>query len=144
MTTATRRFARWLTGASTFETRAGDLSRSKLTSLLLWRLPLVLIAVGLLWEPFRGILWSGGFGWIGTSCTVNAFRCGRAHCALMGPLFLVLSAVTVAQTVGAVAVGWTTLGLAGVGSVLLSYLPEWLGLQYLGAAPDCEVDGGCC
>jgi hypothetical protein len=133
---------RMLLGVSTFDVRPSDLSSKKLVSFLLWRVPLLLLLAGSAWEPFRGALWSGGFGWIGLSCTANAFKCGRVHCALMGPLFLALSLTTIAETLGVIAAGWTTLGLAGVASVLVSYVPEWFGRRYLRSASSCESEHG--
>jgi hypothetical protein len=133
---------RMLLGVSTFDVRPPDLSSRKLVSFMLWRVPFLLLVVGSIWEPVRGALWSGGFGWIGLSCTANAFKCGRVHCALMGPLFLALSLATIAETLGAIAAGWTTLGLAGVASVLVSYVPEWFGHRYFRSASSCESEPG--
>jgi hypothetical protein len=133
---------RMLLGVSTFDVRPSDLSSKKLLSFMLWRVPLLLLVVGSIWEPLRGALWSGGLGWIGLSCVANAFKCGRVHCALMGPLFLALSLATIAETLGAIAAGWTTLGLAGVASVLVSYVPEWFGRRYFRSASSCEPEPG--
>jgi hypothetical protein len=131
---------RVLVGTSTFDVRSADLSNRRLVSFVLWRVPLLLLVAGAIWEPVRGVLWSGGFAWIGLSCTANACKCGRVHCALMGPLFLALSAATAVKTAGAITVGWTTLGLAGVASVLVSYLPEWFGHRYLRSGSECDPE----
>ena len=72
---------------------------------------------------------------------LNAFKCGRTHCVLMAPLFLGLSALSIANELGALALQWQTIGLAGVGSAVVSYVPEWLGHRYLRSATGCEVEG---
>lgn len=58
------------------------------TGLVLWRLPLVLIFAGLFWPAGRFWLWIPSFVLSGTACLANAFRCGRVHCYLTGPLYL--------------------------------------------------------
>lgn len=62
---------------------------------LLWYLPIALLVVGLNWERGRVWLWIPAFVVMGVGCLVNAARCGRLHCYLTGPLFI-LAAVFVA------------------------------------------------
>src|SRR5215469_3413119 len=62
---------------------------------LLWYLPIALLVVGLNWDRGREWLWIPVFVVMGVGCLVNADRCGRLHCYLTGPLFL-LAAVFVA------------------------------------------------
>jgi hypothetical protein len=65
------------------------------TGILLWWLPTVALAVGLNWTGLRLWLWIPAFLIMGVGCLVNASRCGRLHCYICGPVF-VLAAIYVA------------------------------------------------
>lgn len=54
---------------------------------LLWYLPIALLAVGFFWTAGRTWLWIPTLVVAGSACIVNAGRCGRLHCYIMGPLF---------------------------------------------------------
>lgn len=57
------------------------------SALLLWGLPAVALIVGAYWR--HGLyLWIPAFLVMGAACLVNAARCGRVHCYITGPLFL--------------------------------------------------------
>lgn len=58
------------------------------TGLALWRVPLLLIFVGLFWPAGRFWLWIPSFLVSGSACLVNALRCGRVHCWVTAPLYL--------------------------------------------------------
>ena len=62
---------------------------------LLWYLPIMLVIVGFSWSRGRVWLWLPAFLVIGIGCLANAARCGRTHCYITAPLFL-LAAVFVA------------------------------------------------
>src|SRR5215831_7340181 len=64
---------------------------------LLWYLPIALIIVGSSWNRGRAWLWLPAFVVMGVGCLANAARCGRIHCYVTGPLFL-LAAVFVAMS----------------------------------------------
>lgn len=70
------------------------------------------------------------FATMGVGCVVNAVRCGRVHCYITGPFFLVMASVAVLYGFGALALGkhgWNLLGAAAlVGALVLTYLPERL------------------
>lgn len=83
----------------------------------LWRVPLVLVALGIFLPAAQSWLWTTAFLWIGAACTANAFRCGRIHCAIMGPLLLVLGLVSLARTLGVIDLGWNTIGAVKSGIV---------------------------
>ena len=72
----------------------GDLTGQK-AAWLLWYLPIALLVVGLNWNRGRVWVWIPAFVVMGVGCLINAARCGRLHCYLTGPLFL-LAAVFVA------------------------------------------------
>lgn len=60
-------------------------------------LPIVAVVVGSSWSSARPWLWIPAFLLMGIACLANAARCGRVHCYLTGPLFL-LGAVYVVLT----------------------------------------------
>ena len=66
---------------------------------------------------------------------VNAFRCGRLHCFITGPFFLAAALASVLHGTGLVSFGpqgWTWIGrAAGVGGVVLTFLPEWIWGRYI-------------
>ncbi len=64
-------------------------------SWLLWKLPYLLILIGLFTsEMARTVLWTVGFTAAGISCLFNAYRCGRLHCFFTEPLFLAIAAAS--------------------------------------------------
>ncbi len=76
-------------------------------------------------------------GWIGAACSGNALRCGRVHCSVMGPAFLILAAVGLARAFGWLTLHWNLIGIAAVGVTLLAFLPEFFGKKYPGGDPAC-------
>lgn len=66
-------------------------------SWLLWRLPMLGFLIGVLvTPPVRLLLWLPAFLVAGVACIVNARRCGRFHCFLTGPLYLLAAVATAA------------------------------------------------
>jgi hypothetical protein len=61
---------------------------------LLWYVPILLVIVGSSWSRGRVWLRIPAFLAMGIGCLANAARCGRTHCYITGPLFL-LAAVYV-------------------------------------------------
>jgi hypothetical protein len=98
---------------------------------LTWGIPLALLLV----SPRAGtrylvILWPVLLTLMGVGCLLNARRCGRTHCYVTGPFFLVLAGIALLYGVGVLplgAHGWSTLSLALViGSVVLCCGSEWV------------------
>lgn len=81
--------------------------------------------VGTIW---RTVVWSASLFVMGTGCIANAVRCGRTHCYLTGPFFLVMALATTLYGFGLLPLGsngWNLIGLAVlVGAVVLGCLPE--------------------
>lgn len=76
--------------------KSRDLARGG-SAVLLWGLPVVALIVGANWR--HGLfLWIPAFLVMGLACLANAARCGRVHCYITGPLFL-LAAVYAALSV---------------------------------------------
>jgi hypothetical protein len=88
------------------EGAASDLVRSR-AALLLWYLPATFVVVGLLWVQARPFLWVPAFAVMGLACLFNARRCGRLHCHITGPLFVLAAIATVVDGSAWIAVAST-------------------------------------
>lgn len=84
--------------------------------------------------PYLVVIWPALLVFMGGACLYNARSCGRLHCYLTGPFFLILAAVSLLY-----GLGWLPLGphgwnwLADVlifGSIILTWVPEWLFGKY--------------
>ena len=97
---------------------------------LAWGLPTVaLVAAIFMAPPAKTVIWSTALVWMGVACIANAVRCGRTHCYLTGPFFLIMAIVSVlhgSRLLWLGPNGWTWLGFAivGGGFGLLWFLPE--------------------
>ncbi len=74
--------------------------------LLVWCLPAALFLAGPAWTAARSQLWIPSLAVAGTACLVNASRCGRLHCFLTGPLFLLGAIATLLDAGGVLAIDW--------------------------------------
>src|SRR5438128_4700468 len=83
-----------MTGCCTTTEKANDLI-NKRAAWLLWYIPAAAVLAGSFWAQARAWLWVPAFVVMGAGCLANAARCGRFHCYVTGPLFL-LAAVFVA------------------------------------------------
>ena len=96
------------------------------TACVLWGLPALAIALGVFLPAVRSALWISSFVVMGSACVLNARGCGRLHCYITGPLFL-LAAVVVALG----ALDWRLLlALVAVGTVV-AYGLEWVRGKYV-------------
>lgn len=102
-----------------------DLVRSR-AALLIWCVPAALVLVGVFWAQGRAALWIPSFVVMGTACLVNARRCGRLHCHITGPLFLLAALVTMLDALAVVTVAWPWIFAASVAGTALGY-----GLEYM-------------
>ena len=77
---------------------------------------------------WRTIVWTLALSTMGTACIANAIRCGRVHCYITGPFFLVMALVTLLYGIGVVPLGrsgWNLIGLTILaGAIGLCCLPE--------------------
>jgi hypothetical protein len=69
--------------------------------------------------PGRLLLWAPAFLVAGISCLVNARRCGRFHCFMTGPLYLLAAVATVA------AAPWGWIAVSVVGGTIAAYAVEY-------------------
>lgn len=113
--------------------RSNDLSARLLTFSLCWGIPIALFAVGSNVLPLpRMAVWTIALAWAGTACAINARRCGRLHCYITGPLFLLggLAFALVGLELVALPVGWI-LVIITVGACLAYALEFALNSKYL-------------
>ena len=105
---------------------------SGLRGCLFWGTP----AAVLIMSPVQyfAIVWPAVLAFMGVACLLNALRCGRVHCYVTGPFFLLLALVGLLYGFGVVrlgARGWPMLSIAlVVGSVVFICVPEWLFGRY--------------
>lgn len=103
------------------------------THWLIWRVPLVLIVAGLVWTRLLFALWIPAFAVMGVACVLNAARCGRTHCYVTGPLYLLAAAYLVLAALNAVPLVPGGLLLVVFGASLLAQLLEGRLGRYRGA-----------
>ena len=115
---------------------AGDFTRSWGRLFLVYGVPWIAMQlVGNLSNSELAVAstWAAGFAVMGTSCVVNALRCGRVHCWFTGPWFLLAAAVTVLRYMGVVGIAWPTILNAGMGgALLLFFVSEKIWSKYYG------------
>lgn len=94
-------------------------------------LPAIAIAVtgnSGLGNGWRTVVWTVALSTLGVACIANAIRCGRVHCYLTGPFFLVMAVVTLLYGLGVAPLGahaWNLIGLTILlGAIALCCLPE--------------------
>ena len=83
------------------ECSARDLTGRK-TAWFLWYVPIILVIVGSSWSRARVWLWVPAFVMMGVGCLANTARCGRIHCYVTGPLFLLAAVFVVLSALGMV------------------------------------------
>lgn len=116
--------------------KSRDMLSTAWSAVLLFWLPAVAIAVTAnpAFDSDRTIVWTVALTTMGAACVANALRCGRVHCYMTGPFFLLTAAITVLYGVGILPLGhngWSYIGLAIlVGAIALRCLPEMLWGKY--------------
>jgi hypothetical protein len=115
--------------ASTCKSR--DILSSRWRVFLLYWLPAIAIVVAgapAISNGWRTIVWTVALATMAVACIVNALRCGRVHCYVTGPFFLLMALVALSYGLGILHLGgngWNLLGLIGlIGALALWYLPE--------------------
>ena len=115
--------------ASTCKSR--DILSSRWRVFLLYWLPAIAIVVAgapAISNGWRTIVWTVALATMGVACIVNALRCGRVHCYVTGPFFLLMALVALSYGLGFLHLGgngWDLLGLATlIGAIALWCLPE--------------------
>ncbi|MCL4489234.1 MAG: hypothetical protein M1570_14040 [Chloroflexi bacterium] len=118
-----------------------DLGRDPRSFLRLWGPPLLLIVIGTLAQQIpgwplaaSGLLWSGSIFWLGASCALNALRCGRFHCMVLGIAYPLLGLLALGITFGRVPIHWNPFwAFIFLPITLIAFIPEFFGLKYIGS-----------
>ena len=115
--------------------KSADWFRRPAGALIWWGMPLLAaVATNIFSQTVQtpAIVWAVVFAWMGTGCILNAMRCGRVHCYVSGPAF-VLGAVTCSLIALGILRGPHVLSntvSATLVVVLLSFIPEWMWRRY--------------
>jgi hypothetical protein len=117
--------------------KATDLVGSRL-GWIVWGIPSVLFVVGIASDAARAWLWVPSFVVAGAACLANASRCGRLHCFVTGPLFLLGAIATLLDAAGIVAIDWRWILVTMIGGTAVGYGMEWLRGKYVGGATATE------
>lgn len=119
--------------------KGSDILSKPFLSFVLYCLPVTaIVASG--YEPvsrgWRTGIWTSALTVMGVACLANANRCGRIHCYVTGPFFVLAALATFLYGVGVIplgANGWNLLGMTIlIGGIVLSCLPEVLFGKYRG------------
>ncbi len=104
---------------------------------VIWGIPIAaLVATGVLTNSsiVMLVVWPLALAWMGAACLYNARRCGRLHCFITGPYFLVLAVLSLlhgSSTLSLGPDGWNWIGWAtAIGGIGLTYVPEWIWGRY--------------
>ncbi len=106
------------------------LSSPWLSLVVFWLLAIAIAVAGSsgFSSHWRTVVWTVALSIMGTACIANALRCGRVHCYVTGPFFLLMALVTLLYGLGVVPLGgngWNRIGLTIlVGAIALCCLPE--------------------
>ena len=111
--------------------KSRDILSSRWRVFILYWLPAIAIVVAgapVISSGWRTVVWTVALATMGGACIVNAVRCGRVHCYLTGPFFLLMALVALSYGLDILHLGgngWNLLGLITlIGAVTLWYLPE--------------------
>ena len=113
--------------------KSRDILSSRWRVFLLYWLPAIAIVVAgvpAVSNGWRTVVWTVALATMGVACTVNALRCGRVHCYLTGPFFLLMALIALSYGLGLLHLGgkgWNLLSLTIlIGAIALWCLPEML------------------
>lgn len=113
-------------------------------NLLVWIVPGIgLVVAASLGGLVATVLWPLLLSFMGGACLLNARRCGRLHCFITGPFFLLLAGVSLLYGLGVLPLGphgWQwLLSTLLIGGCVLICVPEWLFGRYVRRGPDGRV-----
>ena len=92
-----------------------DFAASTQTFLFFWGIPIAaMVLASFLAPPTSILVWAGALFWAGAACAVNAYRCGRLHCYITGPLFLLagLAILLAGFADAAISITWILIAVA--------------------------------
>lgn len=94
------------------------------SAIWLWCLPALALIIGLNWVAARAWLWIPAFLVMGVACLVNAARCGRLHCFVTGPVYLLAAIYVALAASGLVPMRPNILLLVVVGITICAFVAE--------------------
>jgi hypothetical protein len=116
--------------------RRKDLARGR-SLLTLWGIPVAVLVVtlrlnaaGVISQTLAAALFSASVLWIAVGCLVNARRCGRVHCIIVGTLFPILSIFGIADTFGIISLNWNYFWAAFFAILITGFSTEYLWRPY--------------
>jgi len=111
--------------------KSRDILSSRWRVFILYWVPAIAIVVAgapAISSGWRTVVWTVALATMGVACIVNALRCGRVHCYLTGPFFLLMALTALSYGLGILhrgGNGWNLLGLMTlIGAIALWCLPE--------------------
>jgi hypothetical protein len=104
-------------------------------AVLLWCIPTVAIFAGALVPAARAALWIPAFTVMGVACLVNARGCGRLHCYVTGPLFLLAALASALDAFAVVRIDWKTIFFVVALGTVLAYALERARGKYIEVVP---------
>src|SRR5215472_11237119 len=109
-----------------------DILSSRRRVFVLYWLPAIAIVVAgapAISNGWRTVVWVVALTIMGAACIVNALRCGRVHCYITGPFFLLMALAALSYGLGILHLGrngWNLLGLITlIGTWLRKGRPIW-------------------
>ncbi len=100
-----------------------------------WGVPIAALIFGARLGIPEIIVTPAALAWMGAACLLNARGCGRLHCYITGPFFLILAVVSLLHGFDVLPLGpggWQGIRIATlVGGVALWYLPERIWGKYV-------------
>lgn len=109
--------------------------------LLPWGVPVTLVVLGIAWSGVRAWLWIPSLVLAGAACVANAARCGRLHCFLTGPVFLIAAVAELLDAMKVIPIAWAWILAFVVGGTVLGYGLERVPGPFIAVRPGQE--GGC-
>jgi hypothetical protein len=117
--------------------RSRDILASPWRALVVFWIPAIAIIVTAnqaVSNNWRTTVWTIALGTMGVACVANALRCGRLHCYLTGPFFLVMAAITLIYGLGILPQrrnGWGLIGITVLaGGIAFCCVPEAIWGKY--------------
>jgi uncharacterized protein len=95
------------------------------SAILLWYLPTIGLSMGFNWAPARAWLWIPAFLVICVGCLVNAAQCGRLHCFVTGPVYLLAAIYTALAAFGLVPMRPNVFLLIVLAITICAFVAEW-------------------
>lgn len=109
--------------------RSRDILSSPLRTFVVFWLPAIAIVVSgalAIGNGWRTVVWVVSLVVMGAGCVVNAVRCGRVHCYITGPFFLLMALAALLYGLGILPIGgngWNLLGLILLAGVIVLWCP---------------------